>query len=241
MGKKLRAQRYGRGTGPYRAPPNIHIAPASIPDWPETMKEGKVVGVVEDIVHDPGRYVPIAIIKVWRNNRVHRIYLPSVEGLYVGKKIEIGIDASLDLGNVLPIGKIPEGFYVSNIEKVFGDGGKIARASGTYALIRAHDRKNGLTEIVLPSKKVIRIDSRNRCQVGIIAGGGREELPLVKAGNAYHKWKRKPRKWPRTRGTAMNPVDHPHGGGRRRRPVPRTAPPGRKVGIIAPRRTGKRD
>lgn len=242
MGKRTRAQRYGRGTGPYRAPPNIHIAPARIPDWPETITIGKkIVGVVEDLVHDPGRYVPLAVIRVWRNNRVERIYLPSVEGLYIGKQVEVGMDAEIDIGNVVPIGRVPEGFYVSNIEKILGDGGRFARSSGAYAIIRAHDRKRGVTEVVLPSKKVIRLDSRNRCQIGVIAGSGREDLPIVKAGSAYYKWSKKSRKWPRTRGTAMNPVDHRHGGGRRRRPVKRTAPPGQKVGIIAPKRTGKRD
>lgn len=242
MGKRTRAQRYGRGTGPYRAPPNIHIAEAKIPDWPETMSEGqKIVGVVEDIVHDPGRSAPLAIIRVWREGRIERIYLPSVEGLYVGKEIQIGMDAEIDVGNVVPIGRVPEGFYVSNVEKIFGDGGRYARSGGSYAIVRAHDPKRGITEVILPSKRTISIDSRSRCQIGIVAGGGRDELPLVKAGNAYYKWKNKPKKWPRTRGTAMNPVDHRHGGGRRRRPVKRTAPPGQKVGIIAPKRTGKRD
>ena len=242
MGKRTRAQRYGRGTNPYRAPPNIHIAPAKIPDWPETLTEGKkVVGVIEDIVHDPGRMVPLMVIRFWRNGRVERVYLPSVEGVYLGMRIEIGMDAELNIGNVVPIGRVPEGFYIANIEKILGDGGRYARSSGSYAIVRAHDPKHGVTEVILPSKRILRLDSKNRCQIGVIAGGGREELPLVKAGNAYYKWRVRPRKWPRTRGTAMNPVDHRHGGGRRRRPVKRTAPPGQKVGIIAPRRTGKRD
>lgn len=241
MGKRTRAQRYGRGTGTFKAPPNIHIAPAKIPDWPETMTEGqKVTGIVEDIVHDAGRPAPLAIVRTWRGDHVERIYLPCVEGLYVGKEIHIGMNAELDLGNIVPLSKVPEGFYVSNVEKVFGDGGRYARAGGSYAIVRAHDHKRGITELILPSKHIISVDSRCRCQIGIVAGGGREELPLIKAGNAYYKWKNRPRKWPRTRGTAMNPVDHRHGGGRRRRPVPRNAPPGKKVGIIAPKRTGKR-
>ncbi|MEM4052736.1 MAG: 50S ribosomal protein L2, partial [Ignisphaera sp.] len=78
-----------------------------------------------------------------------------------------------------------------------------------------------------------------------VAGGGRLEKPLLKAGNAYYKWRAKARKWPRVRGVAMNAVDHPHGGGSHQsesKPttVSRRAPPGRKVGHIAARRTGRR-
>jgi len=82
-----------------------------------------------------------------------------------------------------------------------------------------------------------------RATIGVIAGGGRLEKPLLKAGAAYWKWSAKSYWWPRVRGLAMNPVSHPHGGGRhvgRPTTVSRNAPPGRKVGHIAARRTGRR-
>jgi large subunit ribosomal protein L8e len=80
--------------------------------------------------------------------------------------------------------------------------------------------------------------------VGLIAGGGRVEKPLLKAGRAYFKYRAKRNKWPRVRGVAMNPVDHPHGGGNHQHighasTTSRNDPPGKKVGLIAARRTGR--
>lgn len=84
---------------------------------------------------------------------------------------------------------------------------------------------------------------RSRAVVGVVAGGGRIDKPLLKAGNAYHKYKVKRNCWPRVRGVAMNPVEHPHGGGNHQHvghptTVGRSAPAGQKVGLIAARRTG---
>ena len=81
-------------------------------------------------------------------------------------------------------------------------------------------------------------------KVGIVAGGGRLDKPLLKAGNAYHKYKVKRNCWPVVRGVAMNPVEHPHGGGNHQHighasTVRRDAPHGAKVGLIAARRTGR--
>ena len=100
------------------------------------------------------------------------------------------------------------------------------------------------TRVKLPSgaKKVI--PSANRGMVGIIAGGGRIDKPILKAGRAYHKYKAKRNCWPKVRGVAMNPVEHPHGGGNHQHighasTVRRDASAGRKVGLIAARRTGR--
>lgn len=88
------------------------------------------------------------------------------------------------------------------------------------------------------------IPSTNRGMVGIIAGGGRIDKPILKAGRAYHKYKAKRNCWPKVRGVAMNPVEHPHGGGNHQHighasTVRRDASAGRKVGLIAARRTGR--
>ncbi|MEM1767969.1 MAG: 50S ribosomal protein L2, partial [Desulfurococcaceae archaeon] len=115
------------------------------------------------------------------------------------------------------------------------------RASGTYAVILS--KSGGKTQIQLPSGKIIEVSSEARAMIGVIAGGGRPEKPLLKAGFSYHKWRVKARKYPRVRGLAMNPVSHPHGGGRhvgRPTTVARNTPPGRKVGHISARRTGRR-
>uniref|UniRef100_A0A6I8NAG9 Large ribosomal subunit protein uL2 n=3 Tax=Amniota TaxID=32524 RepID=A0A6I8NAG9_ORNAN len=91
-------------------------------------------------------------------------------------------------------------------------------------------------------KKVI--SSANRAVVGVVAGGGRIDKPILKAGRAYHKYKAKRNCWPRVRGVAMNPVEHPFGGGNHQHigkpsTIRRDAPAGRKVGLIAARRTGR--
>merc|ERR1712130_614434 len=92
------------------------------------------------------------------------------------------------------------------------------------------------------SKKVI--PSANRAMVGIVAGGGRMDKPMLKAGNAFHKYKAKRNSWPKVRGVAMNPVEHPHGGGNHQHighpsTVRRDKPAGAKSGLIAARRTGR--
>ena len=244
MGKRIRAQRIGRGSSVYRAPPLTRVADVKIPDWPEAMKD-VVRGTVIKLYKEPGRYAPLALVKFQRaNGAIEKIWLIASEGIYTGKEIQIGENATLDIGNALPLRKIPEGIPVYNIEITPGDGGKIARAAGTYAVVRAHIPTTQETELLI-GKRSIRINWDCRAQIGIAAGTGKDELPLVKAGNAYHKWKVKAHKWPRTRGVAMNAVDHPFGGGRDKKPgkpksVSRHAPPGRKVGSIAARRTGRR-
>merc|ERR1712015_126949 len=89
----------------------------------------------------------------------------------------------------MPIGQMPEGTIISNLEEKTGDRGRIARASGNYAVVIAHNPDTKRTRVKLPSgtKKVI--PSANRATVGIVAGGGRIDKPMLKAGRAYHKYK----------------------------------------------------
>ncbi|XP_015761787.1 PREDICTED: 60S ribosomal protein L8-like [Acropora digitifera] len=153
------------------------------------------------------------------------------------------VSASLQIGNCLPIGVMPEGTIICNMEEKAGDKGKLARTSGNYATVVSHNPDTKKTRVKLPSgvKKVY--NSANRAMIGIVAGGGRIDKPLLKAGRAYHKYKVKRNCWPRVRGVAMNPVEHPHGGGNHQHigtpsTVRRDTPAGRKVGLIAARRTG---
>merc|ERR1712083_1266145 len=100
------------------------------------------------------------------------------------------------------------------------------------------------SKVKLPSGSKKTIPSANRAMVGIVAGGGRIDKPMLKAGRAYFKYKAKRNSWPKTRGVAMNPVEHPHGGGNHQHighasTVKRDAPAGKKVGLIAARRTGR--
>uniref|UniRef100_A0A9L0JX49 Large ribosomal subunit protein uL2 n=1 Tax=Equus asinus TaxID=9793 RepID=A0A9L0JX49_EQUAS len=105
-----------------------------------------------------------------------------------------------------------------------------------------HGYIKGIVKLPSGSKKVI--SSANRAVVGVVAGGGRIDKPILKAGRAYHKYKAKRNCWPRVRGVAMNPVEHPFGGGNHQHigkpsTIRRDAPAGRKVGLIAARRTGR--
>ncbi|MEM1735415.1 MAG: 50S ribosomal protein L2 [Desulfurococcaceae archaeon] len=235
MGKRILVQRMGRGSPTFRNRRHLRIAPARYPPIDPSIT---VKGLVKNLVHDPGRWVPLAEI-VLDNGTV--FYTPAVEGLYVNQVVEIGPEARVSNGNILPLQNIPEGTQICNVEKTPGDGGKFARAPGSYAILLS--KSGGVATVQLPSGKVIEVDARARATIGVVAGAGRVEKPMLKAGAAYHKWKVKARKWPRVRGVAMNPCSHPHGGGRHvRRPttVSRTAPPGRKVGHIAAKRTGRR-
>ncbi|XP_041618435.1 60S ribosomal protein L8-like, partial [Vulpes lagopus] len=152
--------------------------------------------------------------------------------------------AQLNIGNVLPVGTMPEGTIVCCLEEKPGDRGKLARASGNYATVISHNPETKKTRVKLPSGSKKVISSANRAVVGVVAGGGRIDKPILKAGRAYHKYKAKRNCWPRVRGVAMNPVEHPFGGGNHQHigkpsTIRRDAPAGRKVGLIAARRTGR--
>jgi large subunit ribosomal protein L8e len=116
--------------------------------------------------------------------------------IYCGKK------AALSVGNVMPLASMPEGSIVCNVEHRVGDRGTFAKASGDYAIVIAHNPDTGLTRVKLPSgaKKVL--SSQARAMVGQVAGGGRLEKPLLKAGVAYHKYKAKRNSWPKARSGA---------------------------------------
>jgi large subunit ribosomal protein L8e len=150
----------------------------------------------------------------------------------------------MNVGNVLPLGGMPEGTIICNVEGKPGDRGILARCSGNYATIVAHNPDENKTKIKLPSGAKKSIASNGRAMIGIVAGGGRIDKPVLKAGNSYHKYKAKRHAWPKVRGVAMNPVDHPHGGGNHQHighasTVARDSPPGKKCGLIAARRTGR--
>ena len=99
---------------------------------------------------------------------------------------------------------MPEGTIICNLEEKTGDRGKLARASGDYATVVSHNKDTKITRVKLPSGVKKAIPSFNRASVGIVAGGGRIDKPLLKAGRAYHKYKVKRNCWPKVRGVAMN-------------------------------------
>jgi large subunit ribosomal protein L2 len=235
MGRRIQGQKRGRGSSTYRAPSHRYKAELSHRKTEETETiAGRIVG----IEHDPARSAPLAEVEFDDGDR--RLVL-APEGVTVGEEIQVGVSAEIKPGNTLPLAEIPEGVPVCNVERQPGDGGKFARASGTSAQLLTHDRRVAVVQ--LPSGEVKRLSPDCRATIGVVAGGGRTEKPFVKAGNKDHKMRSRGTKWPKVRGVAMNAVDHPFGGGGRQHPgrpksVSRDAPPGRKVGDIASRRTG---
>merc|ERR1719296_323574 len=139
---------------------------------------------------------------------------------------------------------MPPGTVVNQVEKAAGVRSKFARTSGGFAQIIGHIENTGKTRLRLPSGQKKLVSSKARGAVGIVAGGGRIDKPLLKAGRAFHKYRVKRNSWPTVRGVAMNPVEHPHGGGNHQHighasTQPRDASAGKKVGLIAARRTGR--
>lgn len=245
MGRVIRAQRKGAGSVFKSHNKHRKGAPKLRPlDFAE--RHGYLKGVVRDIIHDPGRGAPLAIVH-FRNPykfKTNKELFIAPEGMYTGQFVYCGKKATLQIGNVMPVGGMPEGTIVCNLEEKTGDRGRLARASGNYATVIAHNPDTKRTRVKLPSgaKKVI--PSANRAMVGIVAGGGRIDKPILKAGRAHYKYKAKRNCWPIVRGVAMNPVEHPHGGGNHQHigkasTVKRGASAGRKVGLIAARRTGR--
>lgn len=237
MGKRIRVQRRGRGSPTFRAPTHKRVSPARYPP-PEALK-GVLKGVVRALIHDPGRGAPLALIECEGGLA---FYTVAVEGLHVGQKIEIGPEASPKHGNIIPVSLLPEGSIVCNVEKNPGDGGKFARSSGSYATIVAKTPAGVVLR--LSSGKTTTVNGEALATIGVVAGSGRTEKPFMKAGEKYYLMRAKGRKWPITRGVAMIAAVHPHGGGRHKHlgkpgTVSRKAPPGRKVGLIAARQSGR--
>ena len=240
MGRRILVQRKGRGTLPFKALDHLKVGPVKYLDYNVFASKPVLTAVIKEFIHEPGRQTPLAKVVVEETGDSF-LYIPP-EGVFLGGKIEMGYEAEAKVGNILPLSKIPDGTLVSNVELRIGDGGKIARRSGTYAMVIAHEGDKVVLK--LPSGAVKRIDGRCRATIGVVSGGGRMEKPFLKAGTKYYFMKKRAGKWPVVRGVAMNPVAHPHGGGCHRRPgkpttVPRTAPPGQKVGHIAARKTGR--
>lgn len=233
MGKRTRSQKKGRGAQ-YEASSHRFKSSAVHPS------EDSITGVIIDIEHDPARTAPVARVR-YENDEERYVLVP--EGVSVGQEIHCGVEAPVEEGNTLPLAEIPEGTPVHNIETQPGDGGKLARASGTYGLLIAHDV--GRAVVQMPSGEMKWFNPQCRATIGIVAGGGRLNKPMLKAGKKYHKMKKKGGKYPKVRGVAMNAVDHPFGGGGKQRPgkpktVGRNTPPGRKVGSVRARRTGRK-
>ena len=237
MGKNLVQQRRGKDTTTFRAPSFRYIGNVK---HPGIKNEGIATGTVRDIVHSQGHYAPIAEVQF--NNKMEELLI-APEGMKVGDIVQMGPDSEINAGNILPLEKIPEGTGIFNIESTPGDGGKFVRSSGNFARITGKNEKGIL--VMLPSKKERLFNPMCRAAIGIVAGSGRKDKPMLKAGNQYHKSKARNRYFPIVCAMSMNAVAHKFGGSRKSKkgkPMAsgRFAPPGAKVGSIRPRRSGRR-
>ncbi|HNV01316.1 MAG TPA: 50S ribosomal protein L2 [archaeon] len=233
MGKRIISQRRGKGSHTFKAKLR-GINSLYLLKTPDLM-----VGEVTNFVKENGRNAIMAEI-TFADGRKQDII--AAEGMYIGQKVEQGKGARTNIGNVSEVGALPEGCPIFNIERTVNDGGKMVRSSGSYALLMAKDQKSAT--IKMPSGSMINLPLDVRATIGNVSCGGRQDKPMVKAGNMFHAMKAKKKMWPRVRGVKMNAVDHPFGGAShhpgKSKSTSRNAPPGRKVGAIASSRTGRR-
>jgi large subunit ribosomal protein L2 len=233
MGKRLTSQRRGRGTNTFKA--KLNGLESKYLAQSEDLLKGEII----DFKKESGRNTIMTKI-VFNNGQIEEVIAP--EGIYVGQQIEQGPGASLNVGNVAPLESLPEGCPIFNIEKIAGDGGTLVKSAGGYALILSKDKQKAT--IKMPSGKLVVLPLTVRAMIGNASCGGKSEKPFTKAGPKYFAMKSKKKFWPTVRGVAMNAVDHPFGGSQhhagKSKSTSRNAPPGRKVGAIASKRTGRR-
>ncbi len=239
MGKLLKQQPRGKGSFAYSAPSHRYKAELKYRDYDNIEKESFITGQVVEFVDDPGHQ---AILMRVRLDNAQEILFLAPEGACAGDMLSIGIKGDLSLGSVKPLSAVPDGMFVYNLEISPGDGGKLIRAPGSYATVIS--REGNYVLVKLPSRKLLNLASGCRAQLGVVCGAGRLEKPMMKAGINFYKKHAQNRKWPGNRGVKMNAYTHPFGGKQHHPGKPTTtargASPGRKVGHIAARSTGRK-
>ena len=173
-----------------------------------------MVATVIGIEYDPNRSANIALIEYEDGERA---YILAPIGLTDGDKVISGDKADIKPGNCMKIESIPVGTMIHNIELNPGQGGKLVRAAGQEAQLMAKEGK--YAHVRLPSGEMRLIMAVCRATIGTIGNTDHENVKLGKAGRSRHMGKR-----PEVRGSVMNPVDHPHGGGEGRAPVGHAGP-----------------
>ena len=231
MGKRIITQRRGRGTHTYKVRRKAFRFKLQYPR--EFDGEATVIKLFNSAAHT----APLAKIKY----KVGSFYMPAFKGMVEGQKITLG-GKEIKEGNILKLKDIPVKTKIYNIESRPKDGGIFIKSAGNSAIVNKTVGKDVF--VLMPSKKEKKFNSDCRASIGVVAGAGRLDKPVVKAGKQYYIKKSKSKLWPRTSAVKMNAIDHPFGSGRAKNPkskiAKRNAPPGRKVGLIRPRRTGKR-
>ena len=236
MGHNIIAQKRGKGGSNWRANSHRYKGKICLCKLTEKPINGKII----DLINCPGHSAPLANI---RYDDGQCVLLAAPEGVKVGDVVQAGAKVTIQPGNIAKLKNIPEGTHIYNIELQPGDGGKLCRTSGVFA--RVVSKMGDDVLVKLPSKREKMINGNCRACMGVVAGSGRFEKPFLKAGNKFKAMKARGKLYPITSAGKMNAVSHPFGNTRssrksKARPAPRSAPPGRKVGMIAPRRTGRK-
>lgn len=211
--KKHRAKgRNNRGVITSRHRGGGHKKKYRIIDFKRSKRD--IIGQVISIEYDPYRNARIALIQ-YQDGEKKYILHPRL--LQIGSKVLASDNAPVELGNALPLEKIPLGTAVHNIELKEKSGGKIVRAAGTYGQIVAKEGKR--VTLKLPSSEVRTINKKCYATIGQVGNVDSSNITIGKAGRKRWLGKR-----PSVRGVVMNPIDHPHGGGEGRSPIGKPRP-----------------
>ncbi len=197
-------------------------------------KDG-IEATVTAIEYDPNRSVFIALVEYTDGEKA---YILAPAGLGVGAKIISGPDAGPEVGNALPLANIPAGMEIHNVEMNPGQGGKLVRSAGMSARLSA--KEGEWSVITLPSGEVRRVKSKCRATIGVLGNSDWINVTIGKAGRNRHRGIR-----PHTRAKAMNPIDHPLGGGEGRsnggrHPVSKTGVPAKGGITRSPRKASEK-
>ena len=195
MGKRLITQRRGSGTSLYRSPSHRHVDDVRLP----AMSEG--TAVIKDLIQAPGRTCPLAVLDL--NGRTD--YQLAVEGTKVGQTIVIG-GTDVVAGNITKLSNIPEGTLVHNVEARPGDGGKFVKTAGSSGTVVSRGDK---VMVLMPSGAIKEFNPDCRAAIGVIAGGGRGDKPLAKAGKNVHTLRSRSTAAFKTKGGPSRPRESP--------------------------------
>lgn len=233
MGTRLRQQKRGKGSPRYSSPSHRFFSKTAY-DFVRKPLRGEVVSLVDD----PARHALLAVVLL-ENGEV--FYTIAAEGQAIGDPVKILSNESA-VGFVSKLGEIPENTPIYNVELTPGDGGKLAKSSGSFCQRLLQDEETGRVYVQLSSKKVLELLPECLASIGIVCGGGKNELPFMKAGTKSYAMHAKNRYWPKVRGRAMSAYDHPFGGKTGGKPttMKRSTPPGKKAGHIAAKSTGRK-
>jgi large subunit ribosomal protein L2 len=231
MGKRIIVQARGHGSFSYRVRRSAFRIKLKYPR--ALAGEGEII----ELKDSTGHSAPLAKVKYSEGI----FFMPACKGMIEGQKITFNGTEAKD-GNIMQLKNIPIKTKIYNIESRPGDGGIFIKSAGSNAEVTRISGDEVL--VLMPSKKEKKFNGKCRAVIGEIAGSGRQDKPIVKAGKSFYIKKSRNKLWPRTSAVKMNVVDHPFGSGRGKRIkskiAKRNAPAGARVGLIRPARTGRR-